>query len=94
MMFIDHYGSLLQQQINSLGLNMSVVWLASELQYFVNGRGDQPFLLLNWEPNTKPTAEQLTRISIPPCRCGLKSGFDCVIVSEKIHFPLVGLILL
>lgn len=65
--FPDHYGSLLQQQINSLGLNMSVVWLASELQYFVNGRGDQPFLLLNWEPNTKPTAEQLTRISLPPC---------------------------
>ena len=68
-MFIDHYGSVIRQQINSLGLNVTVAWLGSELEHIIRGVGSQPFLVLNWEPNTVSRAKQMTRISFPPCRC-------------------------
>ena len=67
--FVDHYGSLIRQQINSLGLNISVAWLGSELEHVISRMDGQPFLVLNWEPNTVSRAKQMTRISFPPCRC-------------------------
>ena len=68
-MFVDHYGSLIRQQINSLGLNISVAWLGSELERVLSRMAGQPFLVLNWEPNTVSKAKQVTRISFPTCRC-------------------------
>ena len=67
-MLVDHYGSLIRQQINSLDLNISVAWLGSELEHVISRVGGQPFLVLNWEPNTVSRAKQMTRISFPPCR--------------------------
>lgn len=72
LMFVDHYGSLIRQQINSLGLNISIAWLGSELEHVISRVEGQPFLVLNWEPNTVSRLKHLTRISFPPCRCAFR----------------------
>ena len=64
----DHYGSVVGQQINSLGLNVSVAWLGSQLKHVISGMEGQPFLFLNWEPNTITRIKKMSRISFPPCR--------------------------
>lgn len=83
-MFVDHYGSLIRQQINSLGLNISIAWLGSELEHVISRVEGQPFLVLNWEPNTVSRLKQMTRISFPPCRCafhGLVKILYCTVES-------------
>lgn len=69
--FPDHYGSVISQQINSLGLNISVAWLGSKLKQVFSGMEGQPYLLLNWEPNTVPRTKKMTRISFPPCSASM-----------------------
>ena len=68
LVIADHYGSVVSQQINSLGLNVSVAWLGSKLKHAISGMESQPFLLLNWEPNTITRTKRMSRISFPPCR--------------------------
>ena len=83
--FVDHYGSLIRQQINSLGLNISVAWLGSELEHVISRVDGQPFLVLNWEPNTVSRAKHMTRISFPPCRC----AFYCSVKILDVHSRIV-----
>lgn len=68
LIFVGHYGSVVRQQINSLGLNISIAWLGSELEHVISRVEGQPYLLLNWEPNAVSRTKKMTRISFPPCR--------------------------
>ena len=68
LFFADHYGFVVSQQINNLDLNVSVAWLGSKLEQVMSMTDSEPFLTLNWEPNTMTRNRQLTRIALPLCR--------------------------
>jgi len=66
IIFADHYGSVISQQVKGLNLNVSVAWLGSQLKEVVSQ--DRPFLFLNWEPNPLTATGKVSRINLPACR--------------------------
>ncbi|XP_078367736.1 uncharacterized protein LOC144651661 isoform X1 [Oculina patagonica] len=81
--FPEHYGSVIRQQINSLGLNISVAWLGSELQHVIRRVIGQPYLQFNWEPNAV-SRTKMTRISFPACSAGV--SFIKAISSQQDYY--------
>lgn len=68
--FIEHGGYEASKQIQNLKLNVSILWMGSQLRNALNISiaVQQPYLVLNWEPNTLTANERLQRVELPPCR--------------------------
>ena len=65
----DNLGAVIKQQLNNLALNVSVVWLGSNLERVVTGvLSGKPLLLFRWEPDILTSRPGMTRLSLPTCR--------------------------
>ena len=67
---------VLQSQINSLHLDVSVAWIGPHLHSFVHQRTVNYLatLFFNWMPNTLTAMGNYSRISFPHCKVGGFSG--------------------
>lgn len=75
----DLDGSLLEQQITNLDLNVGIAWLGDHLNSFVEHQISQenPVLFFNWIPNVLTATGSYDRVLFPMCQTSQQLPIDC-----------------
>ncbi len=70
---------MLKEQVDNLGLDVSIAWIGSHLHSFVHARTSKnhPTLFFSWTPNSLTALGNYTRVKFPLCKSNSYLPLDC-----------------